>query len=70
MLVDTLGTFWRVEDENDAAGVTKAMKPFLALARKTGACVLLIHHARKAEGVFGSEIRAVMPCSPLPMSPW
>ena len=57
ILVDTLGVFWSVRDENDAAEVTKAIQPFLALARDTGACVLLIHHARKSEGSHGDEIR-------------
>ena len=57
VLVDTLGAFWKVRDENDAAEVTQAMKPLLALARDTGACVLLIHHARKSEGSYGDEIR-------------
>ncbi len=46
-----------MRDENDAAEVTQAMKPLLALARDTGACVLLIHHARKSEGSYGDEIR-------------
>jgi len=57
VLVDTLGAFWKIREENDAAEVTQAMKPFLALARETGACVLLIHHARKSEGSHGDEIR-------------
>lgn len=57
VLVDTLAAFWRIEDENDAAALTKAVKPLLALARESGACVLLIHHARKAEGSYGDEIR-------------
>ncbi|MEX5215306.1 MAG: AAA family ATPase [Nitrospiraceae bacterium] len=57
ILVDTLAAFWGVRDENDAAEVTKAMKPLLGLARETGACVLLIHHARKSEGSYGDEIR-------------
>ena len=57
IVVDTLGAFWNVRDENDAAEVTRAMKPFLTLARNTGACVVLIHHARKSEGVNGDEIR-------------
>jgi predicted ATP-dependent serine protease len=57
VLVDTLAAFWNVRDENDAAAVTQAMKPLLALARETGACVVLIHHARKSEGSNGDEIR-------------
>lgn len=57
VLVDTLAAFWRITDENDAAALTKAIKPLLALARESGACILLIHHARKAEGAYGDEIR-------------
>ena len=37
--------------------MTKAVKPLLQLARESGACVLLIHHARKSEGTYGDEIR-------------
>jgi hypothetical protein len=57
ILIDTLASFWRVENENDAAEMTKAVKPILQLARDSGACVLLIHHARKSEGQYGDEIR-------------
>jgi predicted ATP-dependent serine protease len=57
ILIDTLGAFWNVRDENDAAEVGRAVKPILDLARTSGACVLLIHHARKSEGTFGDEIR-------------
>lgn len=57
VIVDTLAALWRVPDENDASAVTQAVKPLLALARESGACVLLIHHARKSEGSYGDEIR-------------
>jgi replicative DNA helicase len=57
LIIDSLSTFWTVTDENDAAQVTHALKPLLALARETGACVLLIHHNRKSEGQFGDDIR-------------
>lgn len=57
VVVDTLGVFWNIRDENDAAEVQRAIKPFLTLARESGACVLLIHHARKSEGQHGDEIR-------------
>jgi AAA domain-containing protein len=57
ILVDTLSAFWRIENENDAAEMTKVMKPLLQLARESGACVLLNHHARKSEGSYGDEIR-------------
>lgn len=57
ILMDTLSAFWRIENENDAAEMTKVAKPLLQLARESGACVLLIHHARKSEGQYGDEIR-------------
>lgn len=57
IVIDTLANFWRVQNENDASEVTQAMKPLLRLARDSGACVLLIHHARKSEGSYGDEIR-------------
>jgi len=57
ILVDTLSAFWRIDNENDAAEMTKVVRPLLQLARESGACVLLIHHARKSEGSYGDEIR-------------
>lgn len=57
VIVDTLAAFWHVENENDASEMTKAVKPLLRLARESGACVLLIHHARKSDGSHGDEIR-------------
>jgi putative DNA primase/helicase len=57
VIFDTLNSFWSVQEENDAIGVTNAVKPLLALARETGAAVLLLHHARKSEGEYGDEIR-------------
>jgi archaellum biogenesis ATPase FlaH len=57
VVIDTLSALWRVADENDASAVTAAIQPLLVLARESGACVLLIHHARKSEGSYGDEIR-------------
>ena len=57
ILVDTLAMFWQLDDESDPSRLTKAVKPLLHLARKTGACVLLIHHFRKSDGEQGDEIR-------------
>jgi hypothetical protein len=57
VIFDTLNSYWSVQDENDAVAVTQAIKPLLNLARESGACILLLHHARKSEGEFGDEIR-------------
>jgi hypothetical protein len=57
ILVDTLAMLWQLEDESNASALIKAVKPLLDLARKTGACVLLIHHFRKSAGVDGDDIR-------------
>ncbi len=57
ILLDTLSAFWRIENENDAAEMTRVVKPLLQLARESGACLLLIHHARKSDGQYGDEIR-------------
>lgn len=57
VIIDTLNSYWSVTDENNAAEVTKATLPLLQLARESGATVLLLHHARKAEGGYGDEIR-------------
>jgi hypothetical protein len=57
VILDTLNSFWSVQEENDAVAVTQAIKPLLHLARESGAAVLLLHHARKSEGEYGDEIR-------------
>lgn len=57
VILDTLNSFWSVQEENDAVGVTQAIKPLLNLARESGAAILLLHHARKSDGEHGDEIR-------------
>ena len=57
LVVDTLASWWRVEDENDNAMVKRAVMPFLAIARETGCAVLLIHHTGKMEQEGGKAIR-------------
>jgi hypothetical protein len=49
IVVDTVARLVRVRDWNDYAVVTTALEPLLALARETGAAVLLVHHAGKGE---------------------
>jgi len=57
VVLDTLPAFWGIEDENDNAKVGKAVRPWLKLARETGAAVLLVHHESKAGGERGRGIR-------------
>lgn len=57
IVVDTFGMFWSVRDETNAVEVSTAMRPILSLARLSGACILLIHHLRKADGQDGDDIR-------------
>ncbi len=54
VVVDTLAKFVeRLELESgDGSGWTRAMTPFIDLARETGAAVLLVHHGGKADGSY------------------
>lgn len=59
VIVDTLIRGVRLKDLNDYALVSRALEPFLALARETGAHVLFVHHMGKGEevgpdGILGS----------------
>lgn len=49
IVVDTLQRLIGAKDLNDYAEVTTKLTPLLALARDTGAAVLLLHHAGKSE---------------------
>jgi hypothetical protein len=49
IIVDTLQRLIGARDLNDYAEVTTKLTPVLALARETGAAVLLVHHAGKGE---------------------
>lgn len=57
VVLDTLASFWNVEDENDNAEVGRAVRPWLDLARATNAAVLLVHHDRKSGGPDGKGVR-------------
>ncbi len=49
IVVDTLQRLIKADDLNNYAEVTSKLTPILALARETGAAVLLVHHAGKSE---------------------
>jgi len=57
VILDTISRYWNVRDENNNAEVARALKPFLVLARDTGAAVVLIHHQSKSGGEHGKGIR-------------
>jgi hypothetical protein len=56
IVVDTLARFARVKDVSDYAQVMAALEPVLAIARETGAHVMLVHHAKKGEVSGGDSI--------------
>lgn len=49
VVIDTLSTFWPIDNENDSAQVMKALIPLFTLTNEDCA-VLLIHHFRKGGG--------------------
>jgi len=57
VVLDTLGAFWGVADENSASAVQEALKPFRTIAQKHHVSVLLIHHLRKSDGDHGTAHR-------------
>lgn len=59
LIIDTAQRLLGIKDTNDYAMVTAALVPILALARTHGICIVLLHHAGKAdraglESVLGS----------------
>lgn len=56
VIVDTITYFAGIENENDAAQVTAAMK-LLDAVTDLGKAVLLTHHKRKADGSHGAAVR-------------
>lgn len=57
VVLDTLATYWGIEEENDNGEVIRRCRPFLDLARGTECAVLLVHHDRKSGGEDGRSIR-------------
>jgi hypothetical protein len=56
IVIDTIFRFARVRDTNDYAVMTAALEPVLAIARETGAHVLLVCHAKKGDTRGGDAI--------------
>ncbi len=57
VIIDTLGEFWGVTDENSAPLVQEALKRFRTLAQNNNVAILLIHHLRKTDGDYGTAHR-------------
>lgn len=57
IIIDTLSRHWGIEDENNNAMVEKVLNPLLAIVRKTGCALVLIHHTRKSGGTGGVASR-------------
>ena len=57
VIIDTLASFWGVEDENDAPKAVNALLPLQTLAQQLGIAVLLVHHLRKSAGEDGTAHR-------------
>jgi hypothetical protein len=57
VFIDTLAIWAGIEDENDAAKVTRALGAVMALAQRTGLAIILVHHTRKGGGDHGEAIR-------------
>lgn len=56
IVLDTLAKVANVKDFNDYAQMTKALDPFLHVARDTGAHLLFVHHAGKGDRSGGDAL--------------
>jgi len=57
VVIDTMGFWMQIQDENDASQVRAALQPLVDMARTEGVAVLLIHHNKKTGGKFGEGVR-------------
>ncbi len=57
VVVDTIGSFWGIQDENSAAEVIQAIRPLCDFAQEHKVAVLVVHHFRKAAGEKGIAVR-------------
>lgn len=57
VVIDSLGKFCQVEDENDNAAWQQALRPLEDIARSHRAAVVVIDHDRKGEGTHGRAMR-------------
>ncbi|HEY0931781.1 MAG TPA: AAA family ATPase [Gemmatimonas sp.] len=57
VVIDSLGKFCQVDDENDNAAWQFALRPLEDLARSQRAAMVVIDHDRKGEGTHGRAMR-------------
>ena len=57
VIIDTMGFWLEVDDENDASQVRKALQPLIDITRNASVAVLLVHHSRKTGGSHGEGCR-------------
>lgn len=57
VVVDTISTFWPVENENDASMVKRALVPLFKLTEDNGVALVLVHHFKKGGGDQGQASR-------------
>lgn len=56
VVIDPLSRVLRAADFNDYAGMSRALEPFIDLARETGTHVLALHHDSKVDRAGGDSI--------------
>lgn len=57
VVVDTISTFWPVDNENDASLVKRALVPLFKLTEDNGVALVLVHHFKKDGGNHGRASR-------------
>ena len=55
VIIDTLHRWTNIEQGNDYAEVTTSLEPFLDLAHEGKVHIMILHHARKSGGEFGTD---------------
>jgi len=56
VVIDTIRTLLGLTDENDNGAVSAALVPLIQTARQRGVTLILVHHSRKAGGLWGTAV--------------
>jgi predicted ATP-dependent serine protease len=54
-ILDTVRAFCDIPDENDAATVSRGLQPFITVARDVRCALILVHHARRTDGLYAGS---------------